>query len=74
MKYLALFAAYVAVMMNVSHYYQLQDEGVELSLWSTLGYILIPLAVIFIVCCLAIVLVAVGMHYKWWRKPESPRL
>lgn len=74
MKYLALILAYVAIMMNVSHYYQLQDQGIELSFWQTLGYILIPLAVLFIVGCLAIVLVSVGMQYKWWRKPESPKL
>lgn len=74
MKYLALFLAYVAIMMNVSHYYQLQDQSVDLSFWKTFLYILSPLVAIFITICLGIVIVAVGMYYKWWTKPKSPNI
>lgn len=70
MKYLAIFLAYIAIMANLSHYFQLQAMGIKLSGWMTLGYIFIPLILSAIIAVVVVVIIAVGMHYKWWTKPE----
>lgn len=70
MKYIAVLLGYLAVMMHISHYYQLADEGIFLDPWHTAAYIFFPVIGTCIAVFLVIVVVAVGMHYKWWKKPD----
>lgn len=69
MKYIAVLLAYMALMMNISHYYQLRSEQILLDPWTTTAYVLLPVIGTAIIVFLGIVLVAVGMYFGWWKKP-----
>jgi hypothetical protein len=71
MKHIAIFLAYIAIMANLSYYFQLQAMGVNLSGWITIAYIFTPLILAAILSLIVILITAVGMHYKWWTKPDT---
>jgi len=70
MKYIALLLAYVSIMVNVSYYHQLDENGFDISIMAIWPFIIFPLVFLMLSLLVAVVVISVGMHYQWWKKPD----